>query len=85
MAATAYGVRFGVRVSEAWALRLLRERLPPGWRRSSSREVDRMFSVVVGGEARGRGVRRLNLLYDGAALAARSRDLDEVLERFESA
>lgn len=85
LAATAYGVRFGVRVNEAGALRALTERLPPGWRRSASAAVDRIFSVVVGGEARDRGGRRLSLLYAGAARAARSRDLDEVLERFESA
>ena len=77
-------MRFGVRASEEGALSLLAERLPPGWRPASSTSVDRIFSLVVGGQGRG-GARRLNLLYAGATLAARSRDLGEVLERFESA
>ncbi len=85
MAATAYGVRFGVRVSEEGALRLLTERLPPGWRRASSTSVDRIFSLVVGGEGHGRGLRRLSLLYAEASCVARSRDLEHALERFESA
>lgn len=84
VAATAYGVRFGVRVSDSSVLRLLTERFPPRWRRASSPVVDRIFSVVVGGAGRGRGMRRLSLLYAGSSRAARSYDLDEVLERFES-
>jgi hypothetical protein len=84
LAATAYGVRFGVRVSEPGALRLLTERLPPAWRLSSSPLVDRLYSLVVGGEGDRRGVRRLNLLYEGTALVTRSHDAEAVLERFES-
>lgn len=78
-------MRFGVRVREEGALRLLTERLPPGWRRSRSQPVETVFSVVTGGGAPARGPRRLSLLYAGAARAARSRDVREVLERFESA
>ena len=78
-------MRFGVRVSEEGALRLLTERFPPGWRRASSTSVDRIFSVVVGSERHKRGLRRLSLLYAGSSCAARSLDLEDVLERFESA
>ncbi|MDT5263317.1 MAG: hypothetical protein QOC61_2321 [Acidobacteriota bacterium] len=80
----AYGVRFGVRVSEPGALPPLLERLPPAWRLSSSQAVDRLYSLVIGGAGARRGVQRLNLLYAGAALIAGTENTEEALERFES-
>jgi hypothetical protein len=46
--------------------------------------MDRIYSVIVGGEPAGAGVRRLNLLYGDAERLVRSAHLDNVLERFES-
>jgi hypothetical protein len=36
---TSYGLTVGVRVSDPAALRLVAERLPPGWRPSAVREI----------------------------------------------
>lgn len=82
---TAYGVRAGVRVDDPAALRAVLERLPPGWRPSTSPTVAKLYSLIAGGAAGGGGrVRRFSLLYSGARLVARSLDAEAVLERLES-
>ena len=84
MALTAYGVRVGVRVDDPGALVAVAERLPPGWKPSTSPRVARLYSLIAGG-ATGEGrVRRFHLLYAGAELVARSLDAEVVCERFES-
>ena len=80
-----YGVRVGVRVSEAAALGRVVERLPPGWKASRAVVVERLFSLVAGGDGARGGVRRLSLLYGDFTRLARSREFEEVLEAFESA
>jgi hypothetical protein len=76
-----YGARVGVRVSDPDALPLLLDRLPPGSQAKPLRTVERLYSLVVGGNGDGR-VRRLNLLYGDHALLARSRGLEEALDAF---
>src|SRR5919204_2281186 len=78
-----YGTRIGLRVSEPEALPGLLERLPPGWKVSSSTTVDRMYSLVVGGRGERPGVRRLNLLYANSARLARGRELGRAVEAFD--
>ena len=78
----AYGTRIGIRVSRPEILERVTERLPPGWRRSSSAIVDRLYSLWVGGT---RGRRRgPHLLYAGPSRRARTSSLDGVLETLES-
>ena len=77
----AYGARVGVRVSDPEALPLLLDRLPPGWQARPGAAVERLYSLVVGGNGDGR-VRRLNLLYGNHVLLARSRGLEEALDAF---
>jgi hypothetical protein len=84
MTLTAYGVRVGVRADDDEALRLVAERLPPGWKSSGSTQVARLYSLIAGGADGGRGVRRFSLLYAGAQLIARALDREVVFERFES-
>ena len=59
----AFGVPVGVRVSKSDSLERIKEHLPPGWRPSRSRCVERLYSVFVGGPQKRRGVRSFNLLY----------------------
>lgn len=80
---TAYGVRVGVRVNDPSAIPLLLERLPPGWKQSCAPLVERLYSLFVGG-TNGRGVRRFHLLYGDITRIARTVDMDEALEAFES-
>jgi hypothetical protein len=79
---TAYGVSAGVRVSDRAALDAVVGRLPPGWRRSASPSVTRLYSLISGGG--GRRSRRFHLLYAGAALLARTLDAEAVFGWLES-
>lgn len=78
-----YGVRFGVRVSQPEVLKRLPQHLPPRWRPSPSPFVERLYSLLMGGRPRG-NVRRYNLLYSGVARRARTLDVEELFETFES-
>jgi hypothetical protein len=81
---TAYGVRVGVRVSDAATLARVAERLPPGWKPSASQTVSKLYSLVSGGVESGGRVRRFRLLYTGARLAGRTLDEETILRVFES-
>jgi hypothetical protein len=81
---TAYGVRVGFRVNEPISLQRIETSLPPAWKPSSSPRVDILYSLIVGGVGSRPGVRRFNLLYANAGRLARSLDLEEVFDAFES-
>ena len=81
---SSFGVRIGVRVNQPDFGPSLESVLPPGHRPTSSSAVQRLFSLVVGGSPRERGVRRLNVLYDGAQRLARERELAPVLKVLEA-
>jgi hypothetical protein len=83
---TSYGVRIGVRANSPEALDLVQEYFPPGWKPSPASIVERLYSFVAGnnGETQSRGVRRFNLLYRDIGRLARTRNLEEALELFES-
>jgi hypothetical protein len=78
-----YGLRIGVRVNEPELLDRVVPLLPPGWKPARSPFVDWIYSLRQGGASRAANVRRLNLLYTGAARTARTPDLDELLQGFE--
>jgi hypothetical protein len=77
-----HGVHVGVRVNQPSALEEIKRRLPPGWRPSSSRVVDWLFSLVIG-ESQGR-VKKFHLVYVGIRQRARTLDLDAAFETLES-
>jgi hypothetical protein len=79
-----YGRRIGVRVSDASILSDIRERLPYGWRPSRRDVVERLYSVVVGGEDPESGLRRFNLLYGDSDRLERSVASDPILDSFET-
>jgi hypothetical protein len=81
---SAYGVRAGVRVSDAAVVARLFELLPPGWKISRAAAVERLYSLAVGGECARPGVRRYSLLYADAERLSRTLDLREALDAFES-
>lgn len=80
----AYGVLVGVRVNDPSAKPLLLERLPPGWKPAEAQFVKRLYSLFIGG-ARRAGARSFNLLYSDIERIARTVNLDEALDTFESA
>jgi len=81
---TSYGLTIGVRANDRSLVGQLEPLLPPGWRLSSSPRVDRLYSVLTSGPGARPGVRRLNLAYADVIRIARSSNLQDVLERFES-
>lgn len=82
---TSHGVRVGVRVNTPAALALVQNYFPPGWKPSASPVVERLYSLILSGNAEeGRGVRRFNLFYRDITRFARTRNLEEALDLFES-
>jgi hypothetical protein len=79
-----YGVRIGIRSNDPACLKRVRKHLPHGWELSSSPFVERLYSVLVGLQGTQGNVRRFNLLYGDHIRLARSLDLDQVFETFES-
>ena len=56
---------------------------PPGWKPTDSPIVERLYSFILG-DAIKRPVRRFNLLYGNIDRLARTANLDDALETFES-
>src|SRR6267142_7277311 len=79
-----YGVRIGIRSNERSALERVCQHLPREWERASLPIVDRVYSILLGGAGARVNVRRFNLLYGDHVRLARSLDLDNVFDRFES-
>jgi hypothetical protein len=78
------GVRVGVRVNSAHALRLVQKRFPPGWKPASSRIVGRLYSIILNETRAGAGLRRYNLVYGNLERLARTTDTEAALATFES-
>lgn len=79
-----YGLRIGIRANDPAGLQRVCEHLPYRWEATSSNVVDRLYSIIIGGETGRANVRRLNLLYGDHVRLARSRDVNEVFETLES-
>ena len=81
---TAYGARVGVRINNPQFMDRLLGYLPPGWEPAPSPVVERLYSLFIAGEGPRTNVRRFNILYSDLIRVARTTDLDQVFERFES-
>jgi hypothetical protein len=79
-----YGVRIGIRASQAGMMDRLIPFLPPKWQAiEPARELDLLYSWVVGGERRP-GVRAFGVLYEGVGRIARTLEPGELFETFET-
>lgn len=58
----AYDVRVGLRANTVDALDQVRDYLPPQWKPASSPVVERLYSLIIGGEGSRPGLRRFHLL-----------------------
>ena len=81
---TAFGVRIGVRVNNKPTLKALVARLPPGYKPSSIRTTDHLYSMTGFANGASGRVTRFNLGYWNLMRFARTRDFDDLLEQFES-
>jgi hypothetical protein len=79
-----YGVRIGIRVSQPGAIERLVPFLPPQWKTiEPPRELDALYSWVVGGDRRS-NVRTFDILYRGVGRIARTLKPEELFEIFEA-
>jgi hypothetical protein len=81
---TSYGVRIGVRTNRPEVLERLVELLPPGYKPAASAAVERIYSLTVGGAGARPNLRGFTLLYGDSDRLARTMELDDALDRFES-
>lgn len=73
-----------MRASDPQILDRIKDYLPPGWKPSESRLVERLYSLIAGGPGSRPGIQRLSILFRDAERIARSRRVDDVLELLES-
>jgi hypothetical protein len=79
-----YGVRVGIRVNKPGVLEKVLPFLPPGWKPSSTPAVDRMYSIIAGGEGPKPNIRLFNIVYANANRIARTPELFQAIDAFES-
>jgi hypothetical protein len=79
-----YGLRIGIRSNDRAALDRVVELLPGKWEPADLPIVDRVYSILNGGEGPRANVRRFNLVYGDHIQLARSLDRKSVLDTFES-
>ena len=79
---SAYGLRFGLRVSDPSALDAVCAAVPLGWQAAPLGEVDVLYSLRVAPPSQRQRQRNEYLLYCGSALLARALDLEAVLTAF---
>jgi hypothetical protein len=81
---TAYGVRVGVRANRRGVIERLLACLPPGTRITSTSRVERMYSIIAGGEGPHPNMRRYNIVYANASRIARVLEFEQAVDAFES-
>jgi hypothetical protein len=84
MAFRAFNVKIGVRVSAKQVLNSVRDHLPFGWERQRDRTVDRLYSIVVGGDTPNSSTKRFSLLYADVRLIARTLKLEDIFIAMQS-
>src|ERR1044072_9440344 len=79
-----YGVRIGIRANKPGILEQVMPFCPPGWKPSSSPIVDRMYSIIAGANAPKRNIRLFSIVYANADRIARTPELAQAIDAFES-
>ena len=79
-----YGVRIGIRCNTLEGLDQVAPFLPYHHELVHLPIVDRLYSIIIGGQGQRANVRRFNLLYADHVRYARSTNVAEVFERLES-
>jgi hypothetical protein len=78
-------VKIGIRSNDSWALERIGDHLPKETKSiTSSSVVDRLYSLLIAGKGVQSNGNRFSVLYGDDTRLARSRDVDDVFERFES-
>src|SRR5512144_2020085 len=77
-----YGVRAGIRVNRKGVLDQILPHLPPGWKRLRLRDVDRLYSFVIGAKEEPGKHRRLNLVYADDIRITGTPKLNQAIDAF---
>ena len=80
IAANCFGVRIGIRTTQAGFARSLEDLLPRDHKATSARTVERLYSLVVRGSGRRANRQPLNVLYRGTQRLAQEREISPVLK-----
>jgi hypothetical protein len=80
----AYGVRIGIRANQPGVIQHYLPALPPSWKMAGSPVVERLYSIIAGGESRRRGQRLSHLIYANGERLARVPQLEQAADVFES-
>ena len=79
-----YGLRVGIRANDPAGLKRVCKHLPHGWEASSASKVDRLYSIIIGGQGQRSNFRRFNLLYGDHVRLARTTDVEQVFQTLEA-
>jgi len=80
----AYGVKIGIRSNRPDLIDRIWRYLPHGCKVIPSPLVDRIYSIIIGGEGERQNLRRFSLLYGDQVRLVRSVNVEEVFDRLES-
>lgn len=81
---TAYGVRIGIRANRPGVIAQYLASLPPSWKMAGSPVVERLYSIIAGGESKRRGHRLSHMIYANGERIARVPQLEQAADVFES-
>jgi len=79
-----YGVKISIRSNRPECLDRVWRHLPHGCKVIRSATVDRVYSIVIGGDGSGQRPRRSSILYSDDVRLLRSANVDDVFDRLES-
>jgi hypothetical protein len=80
----AYGVRLGIRANQPGVIAEYLPSLPPSWKMAGSSRVERLYSIIAGGEGKRRGQPLSHLVYANGERIARVSQLEQAADAFES-
>src|SRR6266545_992806 len=80
----AYGVRIGIRANQPGVIEQYLPFLPPSWKLAGSSGVERLYSIINGGEGKRRGQPLSHLVYANGERIARVPKLHQAADAFES-
>lgn len=78
-----FGVRVGIRATDPAVLEPMLEYLPPGWKRTSSPVVDRLYSIMTGAAGTQTEMQPLHMLFQDTDILAATPELERICDAFE--
>jgi hypothetical protein len=84
IAVITYGVRVGIRANQPGLIARYLPWLPPSWRLAGSPRVERLYSIIAGGEGHQGGPQRSHLVYANGERIARVSQFEQAADAFES-